>query len=92
MSTKTFKKVTAEDIAGRREKQARRFVVGYAGNYQDAVYSKCAWAHADRTGGISPMTLLQAKRAMKLLASAGSRAYIYELVPAFETIIQYEAS
>lgn len=66
-------------------KNQKLYLVGYKGKEQTARYSNDAWAHYDVIsgkgeirGGVSLMTLWQAKRIQKKMPSGG--AIIYKVV------------
>lgn len=60
---------------------SKKYVVGYKGNIQTAIYSsKRCWS-----GGMEVMTYLQAKRLAKSMPAQKSTVCIYELIPVLES-------
>ena len=63
----------------------KKYLVGYAGKAQAAVYSKRAWSsNVDKHGGCEKMTFLQAKKQLKTLMSENAEVAIFELKPVFK--------
>jgi hypothetical protein len=61
----------------------KQYLVGFKGKSQTALYSDNAWASYDtHQGGVTKMTLRQAKRHLKTLSGTKrTPAIIYKVVP-----------
>lgn len=65
--------------------KGRKYLVGFAGKSEDAVYSKRAWAsYIDHEGGCDKMTFLQPKRHLKTLHGVYAEVAIFKLVPVYK--------
>lgn len=64
-------------------KKGRHYVIGYAGESQDAIYSNHTWSFDDGMGGCRKMTFLQAKKHLKTLMTERADVTIFELKPVF---------
>lgn len=81
---KVVKKAAVKKYA---RKNSRRYLVGYYGKAQDAVYSNDGWAYSGE-GGVCLMTLTEAKQYLPMaLASVGVRAAIFEVLPVEVTML-----
>lgn len=58
---------------------SKKYLVGYVGREQTARYSREAWSHPEKDGGVELMTLAQARKELKKLKSPHPKA-IYEVV------------
>ena len=69
--------------------KGRKYVVGFSGKTQDAVYSRFAWSSAyDRAGGILKMTYRQAKKHLKFLSGQNVEVAIFKLTPVYREKIK----
>ena len=63
------------------KEQKKKYVVGYFGKDQTALYSREAWSDSTGGGGAGLMTLPQAKKHLRELYSDGCVVCIYKVVP-----------
>lgn len=73
----------------KKPRNTKEFVVGYEGKAQDAVYAENVWAFgkdscANGEGGLTKMTLPQAKKHLKSLMSDDCNVVVFKLVPFYK--------